>query len=217
MYDKKKIISLTQEYIDTEKDAVFAKVLMELVPMIDVILSHHPGYVEFYDDLRQEVLLVLWNRRKGELRPNILMRSPDPTMLFFSRIKDRVCAFLRRVDNESRREALSDFGYGLLLRTQNELLDPENIYIVKYEAPRVLYKKCVDSIKQHPGLQTYEERVRAMFDVRKMIEQDFGVRFDFLCSLNFLYNFGFNFSFNIFWHFASFYLYPPHNIQGGYK
>jgi len=175
VYDKKKIFCLTQEYIKTGKDTVFAQVITELIPMIDVILSRYPNYVEFYDDLKQEVLIVLWKARKKGLHPNVLVRSPDPTMVFFFRIKDRVCAFLKRMDNERRREALSDFGYAMLLRTQNEFLDPENIYIVKYEAPRVLYKKCIDSIVQHLGLKTQEEKTRAMVDIRKMIERDFGV------------------------------------------
>lgn len=66
MYNEETIDRLVEEYKRTSKDAVFEKLLSELVNIIDMqLVKKYEGAEIFWDDLRQEVLLKIWKNREG--------------------------------------------------------------------------------------------------------------------------------------------------------
>ena len=178
MYDKEKINSLAAEYIKTGSDKVFGQLLLVLIPMIDAVLGRHEKYEYFWEDVKQDVLVVLWKRRKQELKPEKLKRN-EPSVFFFFRIRDRVRWYLHKMKKLyglSHRDILFDFEHTLLSFIQNEFLDPEDIYIVKCETPRLMLEQCKEAIEKHPGLKTKREKRVVLRATKKMIEDDFGVK-----------------------------------------
>jgi len=66
LYDKLLINRLGKRYATTRKKDVFAKLIQALMPMIDTQLSkQYSSIKEFWDDLRQEIMLKLWENRKS--------------------------------------------------------------------------------------------------------------------------------------------------------
>ena len=177
MYDKEKINSLTNEYIETGSDKVFGQLLIALMPMIDVVLFKHREYKFFWEDIKQDVIAVLWKRRKQELKPEKLKEN-EPSVFFFFRIRDRTRWFLQKMQTQyglHHRGVLLDFEHALLSFIQNEFLNPEDLYIVNYEAPRLMFEKCKQAVEKHPGLKTDEEKRAVLHGIKKMIKDDFGV------------------------------------------
>jgi len=68
MYQKEEIERFAKKYVDTGDEQVFETLIKILIPMIDVQLGKsYSSLKEFWDDLRQEVLLKLWKNREGLL------------------------------------------------------------------------------------------------------------------------------------------------------
>lgn len=66
MYQKEEIERFAKKYVDTGDEQVFETLIKALIPMIDVQLGkNYSSLKEFWDDLRQEVLLKLHKNREG--------------------------------------------------------------------------------------------------------------------------------------------------------
>jgi len=81
-YNKKKICLLYEEYILTADDKVFEKLMEEVEPIIDIVLTKYGKYGRHFDDVRQEMRLSLW---KNFRNPERLKKFRDipVTYLFF--------------------------------------------------------------------------------------------------------------------------------------
>jgi len=66
MYQKEEIEQLAKKYVETQEEEVFEALIKALILLIDVQLGkNYSSLKEFWDDLRQEVLLKLWKNRGG--------------------------------------------------------------------------------------------------------------------------------------------------------
>ena len=82
MYDKKQINSLFKQYVETKDDKVFERLLIACDRMIDVILSKCQNVSQYFEDIKQDVRLLMWeNIRKNPYLSNYL--SSPSSYLFF--------------------------------------------------------------------------------------------------------------------------------------
>ena len=66
MYQKEEIEQLAKKYVETQEEEVFEALIKALEPLINVQLGkNYSSLKEFWDDLRQEVLLKLHKNRGG--------------------------------------------------------------------------------------------------------------------------------------------------------
>ena len=64
MYYKEQIEHIVREYLDNK--VVFEKLIAVLIPLINAQLrKNYSSLSEYWDDMRQEVLLKTWKNRKG--------------------------------------------------------------------------------------------------------------------------------------------------------
>ena len=78
------INNLTREFIKSENNEIFEKLLIGIVPMINIQLrKNYSSIKEFWDDMRQDVFLKVWENRK-----NIKNSSTEnPYQYFYGRIR----------------------------------------------------------------------------------------------------------------------------------
>jgi len=68
MYQIEEIEHLAQQYVGSESDEVFEGLINALIPLIDMQSARkYPDLKEYWDDMKQEVLLKLWKNRRGLL------------------------------------------------------------------------------------------------------------------------------------------------------
>jgi len=110
MYNKDKIDELFREFIFTKDNKFLARLIEELSPMVDVVLSRWPQHKSFWDDCKSEIKLRLWrnlqnqniDRTRQTINPSaylffllrtlatrILTRLPDTQMLSLDSILDQ--------------------------------------------------------------------------------------------------------------------------------
>ena len=66
MYQKEEIERLAKKYVETQEEEVFEALIKALIPLIDAQLGkNYSRLKQFWDDLRQEVLLKLHKNRGG--------------------------------------------------------------------------------------------------------------------------------------------------------
>lgn len=66
MYQKEEVERLAKKYVETGDEQVFEELIKALEPLINVQLGkNYSSLKEFWDDLRQEVLLRIWKNRGG--------------------------------------------------------------------------------------------------------------------------------------------------------
>lgn len=64
MYRVKEIEQLAQKYAKTGNDKIFEALIRALIPLIDIQSARrYPDLKEYWDDIKQEVLLKLWKNR----------------------------------------------------------------------------------------------------------------------------------------------------------
>ena len=66
MYNPKKINALALKYVETDDDKYCEELLKELTPLVNTQLARfYEGSEDFWSDLKQDVLLIIWKRRKS--------------------------------------------------------------------------------------------------------------------------------------------------------
>lgn len=66
MYQKEEVERLAKKYVETGSEQVFEALIKALIPLINVQLGkNYSSLKEFWDDLRQEVLLRICKNRGG--------------------------------------------------------------------------------------------------------------------------------------------------------
>ncbi|MCK4647951.1 hypothetical protein KAT51_00365 [bacterium] len=85
MYDKKLINKLSKRYAK-KRDGI-DELLRALEPIIDIQMGkNYSSMKEYWDDMKQDVLLKIWENRKA-IRQQIL-RGDNPDQLFWNRVRN---------------------------------------------------------------------------------------------------------------------------------
>ena len=96
MYKNQTINELAEKYITNEDDKVFGDLLTKLSSLIDSQLAkNYSSMKSFWEDMKQDVLLKLWENRRGLY----LIKSKNLSQYFYRRIQDglnRSCAQIKR-------------------------------------------------------------------------------------------------------------------------
>jgi hypothetical protein len=106
MYNQDKINELAKRYVESEDDADFIKLLQALEPMIQKILLRYPKYAEHQEDLKQEVMIKIFNNfkigssnRKNKVDLKRVFEKNIPASYFFYRIKEQILHSISKVDS----------------------------------------------------------------------------------------------------------------------
>lgn len=107
MYQNQLINGLTEKYITKEDDKIFEDLLTELSILIDSQLAKkYSSMKSFWEDMKQDVLLKLWENRQGLH----LVKSTNLSQYFYRRIQDwlnRSCARIKRQYDSFRPDTIS--------------------------------------------------------------------------------------------------------------
>ena len=177
MYNKKKINQLFEKYVETGDDKIFEQLIEACEPMIDIVLTKYKRYDRHFDDVKQKVKLNIWkNKRKPEDLSKYLT-SPT-TYLFFVVRRYVMVAFeaMKSIYKEGIEVTFSEYGTRILSLIQNEYLDPEDLYLFKYELPQKMFEREVKKLQKDKALSADSDAMRkAIEQIRQMVEEDFGV------------------------------------------
>jgi DNA-directed RNA polymerase specialized sigma24 family protein len=110
MYQKEEVERLAGEYVETGDERVFEALIKALIPLIDVQLGkNYSSLKEFWDDLRQEVLLRVYRNRGG-------LRTTKSTVLyqyFYNRIRDYLFQAVGILQGKRKKKKIK-MGYDML-------------------------------------------------------------------------------------------------------
>ena len=67
-YSKEKIRLLYEKYIETSDDKIFEKLMEEVEPIIDIVLTSYGKFGRHFSDLRQEMRLKMWKYLRNPKR-----------------------------------------------------------------------------------------------------------------------------------------------------
>jgi len=97
MYDKEKINKLAMEFVNTGNG--FNELLEVLEPMVQKILLRYPKYEEHHEDLKQTVLLKIFQRMNDaeKMKPRFTKNVPSDYLFF--RIKDYIRTAIAGIDS----------------------------------------------------------------------------------------------------------------------
>jgi len=143
LYDKEKINQLFKRYVDTGSNKVFGQLIESCDPLIDVVLKRFKKHSRHLSDLKQEVRLKLLQYQRSPDRLRRYLTSPTTYLFFIIRAYTRL-AFeqMRQQFGEDYEITFSSYSKTLLSLIQDDLLDPEILYIVRKEIPRELFANC---------------------------------------------------------------------------
>jgi len=135
MYQKEEVERLAGEYVETGDEQVFEALIKALIPLINVQLGkNYSRYKEFWDDLRQEVLLKLWKNRGG------LSKTSNKSLFthYYQRIRIHLWRAVQRIQGKRKDEKIK-MGY--------DGLSPEATYLEDLSMEE----------KQKLGIEPFEE------------------------------------------------------------
>jgi len=107
MYQKEEVERLAGEYVETGSEQVFEALIKALIPLIDVQLGkNYSSLKEFWDDLRQEVLLRICKNRGG------LFVTPSKSLYqyYYNHIRDYLRS-ARNILQGKRKDKKIKMGY----------------------------------------------------------------------------------------------------------
>jgi len=102
MYDQDEINALSILYITFGKEEDFRSLLHALIPMINKILLRFPDFSEFYDDIRQDVLLCIWKNWKNIDKLRNSLEDTVPVNFFFFKVRGFMDSSLTRISKHSK-------------------------------------------------------------------------------------------------------------------
>jgi len=97
MYDKDEINSIAILYSVDPRVQNFELLLKVLTPMINYILMRHPEVREHWEDVRQEVLIKIWDNFVSPVKLQWIFKNSIPADYFFFRIRDWVFREAKKV------------------------------------------------------------------------------------------------------------------------
>jgi len=135
MYQKEEVERLAGKYVETGNEQVFEALIKALIPLINVQLGkNYSRYKEFWDDLRQEVLLKLYRNRGG------LSKTSNKNLFthYYQRIRIHLWRAVQKFQGKYKDEKIK-MGYDILNLevTQFEDLSDQDKKRLGFEA----YKK----------------------------------------------------------------------------
>jgi len=87
MYDKDEINSIAILYSVDPKVQYFEGLLKALTPMINYVLLRHPEVQEHWEDIRQEILIAIWDNLTGPDKLKLIFEGNVPADYFYFRIR----------------------------------------------------------------------------------------------------------------------------------
>ena len=177
MYNKKEINRLFEEYVETGDDKVFSQLMRVCEPIIDIVLMKYKRHSRHFRDVKQEVQLKLWQRKRDPVRMRRYLINPSSYLFFvINRYTALVFEQYRKLFKEDIEVSFSQFGEHLLSLIQSEYLDPEVLYLVKHEIPGDLFERCKKKVLKNKALSVdfvaVEEAVK---QIKELVETDFSM------------------------------------------
>lgn len=115
MYQKEEIERLAKKYVETQEEEVFEALIKALIPLINVQLGkNYSRLKQFWDDLRQEVLLKLHKNRRGLST----IKSINFCAHFYSRIRTHLWRAVQKLQGKYKDEKIK-MGYDALNKDVN--------------------------------------------------------------------------------------------------
>ena len=135
MYQKEEVERLAGEYVETGDEQVFEALIKALEPLIDVQLGkNYSSLKEFWDDLRQEVLLKLHKNRGGLS----VTKSKSLCAYFYQRIRGCLWRAAQKLQGKYKDKKIK-MGY--------DVLNPE---VIQFE-------DLPDQDKKRLGFEAYKK------------------------------------------------------------
>ena len=97
MYDKDEINSVAILYSVDPKVQNFEMLLKVLSPMIDYVLVKHPDVQEHWEDVKQEVLTLIWDNCSSVIQLRKLFKYSVPADYFYFKIREWVFRECRKM------------------------------------------------------------------------------------------------------------------------
>lgn len=177
MYNKKEITRLFEKYVETGDNKVFERLLEACDPMIDIVLMKYKKYSRHFDDVKQKVRLNIWKNKRSPENLSKYLTSPT-TYLFFVVRRYVMVAFeaMKSIYKEGIEVTFSEYGTKILSLIQNEYLDPEDLYLFKYELPQKMFEREVKKLQKDKALSADSGAMqKAIGLIKRLDEEDFGV------------------------------------------
>ena len=95
-YNKEKINNLTVEFLETGNG--FEDLLKELEKMCWKIVQRYPKYKEYWEDLKQEMLIKIWQKYSEVAELRKYMTNNIPADYFFSRCRGFALLAIETID-----------------------------------------------------------------------------------------------------------------------
>ena len=174
-YDKEQINLLAERYVKTKSSKVFEELLEACDPMIKIAVAKY-GNIRHTEDMEQETRLRLWKNLQDPKRFKKYLYIIVPylilTIRWYVNVSHQRLREIYREDTELGYPMKRDKMIPII---QNEIADPEFVYIFKNELPQELFKSCKERIMKSGLLAEDPEAVaKAVRLARQMIEDDFG-------------------------------------------
>lgn len=166
-----------EKYVETGDDKVFEQLMEACDPMIDIMLTKYKKYSRHFDDVKQKVRLNIWKNKRQPETLSKYLTSPT-TYLFFVVRRYVMVAFeaMRSMFKEEIEITFSEYGAKILSLIQNEYLDPEDLYLFKYELPQKMFEREVKKLQKDKALSADSDAMqKAIEQIKQLDEEDFGV------------------------------------------
>jgi len=136
MYDKDEINAISILYSIDPTEENFDMLLKALMPLIDKILLNHLQVEEHWEDIKQEILLRLWENYKDVNKLKKIFEKNVPFYYFYYRIRD----YCFRIGNIILKKY--DM-YDENIKSFEELTDKQKREI-GIDTPKVMYEKFIE-------------------------------------------------------------------------
>lgn len=186
MYNKEKINRLFKKYVETGDDKVFEQLLKVYNPMLDIVLGQYAKHSRHIKDIEQEVRLRMWQHIRNPVRMEKYLKhsaaqwSPVTYLFFVTTAYARI-AFekIKQQFGESYEITFSEYGVALLSLLQDDLLDPEILYMIRRDIPEKLFADCKRSLSVDERWAKEPKKMKEVIQIiRREIEEDFDTQLD---------------------------------------
>ena len=176
-YNRGEIDRLFRQYVETGSNEVFEQLIDSCEPLIDIVLIKYTKHIRHLSDIKQEVKLKLLQHKRNPMQmEKYLAAGPASYLFFVIRAYARIAyEEMKQQFGESYEATFSSYSKTLLSSIQDDLLDPEILYMVRKELPKELFASCKKSILVDRRLMEEPEKMEKVIQlVKQEIEEDFG-------------------------------------------
>lgn len=107
MYDKKQVNFLFKQYVETKDDKIFEQLISACNGMIESTISKYPDFSSYFEDLKQEVRLKMWEYLRNDPQLKKELKNPSAYLIF--RLRQFVYSLITKYAQEfDIKRSLSD-------------------------------------------------------------------------------------------------------------